>query len=72
LLSIIEALDKVNKANYFLSLDIVSDYHQIQVAEEDCIVKTFASPCGLYQCSPIPFGLNNLPGTFQCNVNDMI
>ena len=70
--NITEALDKLHKAKYFSSLDMVSGYHQIQVAEEDRPKTAFASPYGLYQFRRMPFGLNNGPGTFQRVVNDMI
>jgi len=67
-----ETLDRLHKAKYFTSLDMVSGYHQIQVAEEDRPKTAFASPYGLYQFCRMPFGLNNAPGTFQRVVNDLI
>lgn len=57
-------------ATSFRSSDLVSDYHQMKVVPEDCGKTAVVTPCGLFQCSAMPFGFMNSPGTFQRMARD--
>ena len=46
--NITETLDKLAGATNFTSIDMVSGYHQVEVAEEDKEKTAFVSPYGLY------------------------
>ena len=59
--NITETLDKLAGASYFTSIDMVSGYHQVEVAEEDKEKTAFVSPYGLYQYCRMPYGLAGAP-----------
>ena len=67
-----ETLDRLAGATFFTSIDMVSGYHQIEVAEEDKAKTAFISPYGLYQYCRMPYGLAGAPATFQSVVEDMV
>ena len=67
-----ETLDRLADAKFFTTIDMVSGYHQIEVAPEDRHKTAFVSPFGLFQYCRLPFGLAGAPGTFQAVVEDML
>ena len=44
-----ETLDRLADAKFFTTIDMVSGYHQIEVAPEDWHKTAFVSPFGLFQ-----------------------
>lgn len=70
--NITEALDRLADASYFTTIDMVSGYHQVEVAPEDRAKTAFITPYGLFQYCRMPFGLSGAPGTFQAVVEDML
>lgn len=61
-----EALDALNGAKYFCSLDLAHGYYQLPVAEDDIQKTAFrVGTGGLYEYLRMPFGLSGSPGTFM-------
>ena len=60
-----ETLQAVHNCNVFISFDLVQGYLQLAVAEDDIKKTTFrAGSSGLYEFTPMPFGLLNAGSSF--------
>ena len=59
-----DTLDTLAGSHWFSTLDLVSGYWQLKVSQQDREKTAFVS---LMDCliSNIPFGLSNIPTTFQ-------
>ena len=65
-------LDRLADVKFFMTIHMVSSYHQIEVAPVDRHKTAFVSPFGLFQYCRLPFGLAGAPGTFQAVIEDML
>ena len=60
-----DMFDTLSDAAWFHSLDLLSGYHQVCIAEEDKYKTAFTSHYGLFEYNVMPFGLCNAPSTFS-------
>ena len=58
-------LDRLAGHEYYCFLDGYSGYNQITIAPGDQEKTTFTCPYGTFAFKRMPFGLSNVPGTFQ-------
>ena len=58
-------IDSTAGCELLCSLDAISGYHQILIAEEDQEKMAFITPKGCYCYTRMPFGLRNAGATFQ-------
>ena len=62
-----ETLDCLSGSKIFTSLDLKSGYWQVELDEESKPLTTFTVAfLGFNKCEWMPFGLTNVPATFQC------
>ena len=61
-----DALDSLNGACIFTSLDLKSGYWQVELDDQSIPLTAFTvGPVGFYECVRMPFGLTNAPAMFQ-------
>ena len=63
-----DIFDKIGmaKANFYSSLDIVSAFHKLPIAEEDQVKTSFTGPDGkVWMFRGAPFGIRHLSSKFQ-------
>ena len=65
-------LDKLSRAKYFTSLDLMSGYHQVPMNPADVDKTAFSTPFGLFGWLVMPFGLCNGPSVFQRIMNETL
>src|SRR5437667_870495 len=60
-----QVVDSTAGSELLCFLDAYSVYHQVSLAESDCIKTSFITPFGAYCYIPMPFGLKNAGATYQ-------
>ena len=60
-----ETLDTLAGSRWFSTLDLLSGYWQVEIAQADKEKTAFCVPDELFQFNVMPFGLCNAPATFQ-------
>jgi len=59
-----EVIDKLKEAKYFNKLDLIWEYNNVQIKEEDEWKAAFLTNKRLFKPQVMYFGLYNSPGTF--------
>ena len=67
-----DCIDRVGKAQYVTTFDLLKGYWQIPLTERAKKLSAFVTPRGLYQYRVMPFGMKNAPATFQRMINHLI
>jgi len=65
-------LGNLGNAKYFTTLDLMSGYHQIMLAECDREKTSFSVNGGKYEFRRLPLGLKNAASIFQRTINDIL
>ncbi len=67
-----ESLDQLGRAKRFTQLDLTSAYHQIKIREGDEWKTAFCIRYGHFKYQVMPFGLSNVPASFQGYINKIL
>jgi len=66
-----EVINKLKEVKYFNKLDLIWEYNNVQIKEEDEWKTAFLTNKGLFKPQVMYFGLCNLLGTFQRMMNSI-
>jgi len=62
----------LNGATHFITLDLSSGYHQLELAPESCHVTTFSTHIGLRRYKRLSFGVNAASEIFQEAITELL
>ena len=67
-----ESLDWLRRAKRFTQLDLTSAYHQMRIKKGDKWKTVFQTRYGHFEYLVMPFGLSNVPASFQSYINKIL
>ncbi len=67
-----DCIDKMAGCSYFTSMDVVSAFWQVPVAECDIAKTGFCTPFGNYEWTRMPCGLVNASSTFERLMDEVL
>ena len=65
-------LDRLGRARRFIQLDLTSAYHRMRISEGDEWKTVFRTWYGHFEYQVMPFGLINVPASFQGYINKIL
>lgn len=60
-----DILDRLGRAKYFSTLDLMSGFHQVELDDNSKRYTAFSTTSGHFEFNRLPFGLNISPNSFQ-------
>lgn len=67
-----ETLTVLGSAKFFTKLDVISAFHRMRIALGNEYLTAFRTRYGLFEYRVMPFGLANVPSSFQNFINDTL
>ena len=67
-----DTIEALAGSKWFSTLDLKSGYWQVLLSEEAKEKTAFSSGSGLWQFKVMPFGLCNVPATFECLMEQVL
>ncbi len=67
-----KALVCLGRAKQFIQLDLTSVYHRMRIQESDEWKTALCTRYGHFEYQVIPFGLSNMPASFQVYINKIL
>lgn len=64
-----DCIDRIGRAEVVYKLDLWKGYWQLLLTPQAKEISAFLTPYGLYVCNMLPFGMKNVPSTFQRLMN---
>ena len=69
---IADCIDQIGNAKFVSTFDMLKGYWQVPLTQRALEISTFVTPSSLYQYKVMPFGMKNVPETFQTMVNKLV
>ena len=66
-----DCIDRIGHSKYVSKFDMLKGYWQVPLSERAKEISAFVTPDGLYQYKVMPFGMRNVPATFQRFINQV-
>ena len=66
-----DCMDRIGKAAYVCKIDLLKGYWQVPLTDQAKEVLAFVTPDVLFWCKVMPFGMKNVPATFQRLMNQV-
>lgn len=67
-----DCIDRIGTAKFVTKFDLLKGYWQVPLSVRAKEVSAFCTPDGLYQFKVLPFGVKNVPVSFQRLINQLI
>ena len=66
-----DCIDRIGHAKYVSKFDLLKGYWQVPLTKRAQELSAFVTPDGLFQYRVMPFGMKNVPATFQRMMNSV-
>ena len=67
-----DCIDCIGSLLFVSKFILLKGHWQVPLSEQAKVISAFATPDGLYQYKVMPFGMRNVPATFQQMINHII